>query len=90
MLKRLVFNMVLGAIWFSAAAAAQEEKDAGEQLLENFLENVTTISGRFEQQLIDADNNVIEESAGTLDIRRPGQFRWAYSEPYQQLLSADG
>jgi outer membrane lipoprotein carrier protein len=74
----------------TAAAGAQEPTDAGQQLIEDFLENVTTLSGHFEQQLIDADDNVIEESSGTLDIRRPGQFRWSYSDPYEQVLIADG
>ena len=73
-----------------ATAHAQGGGDAGERLIETFLENVTTISGRFEQQLIDADGNVIEESAGTLDIHRPGRFRWSYTAPYEQVLIADG
>ena len=90
MFRRIAIAVVIGALPLLPVAHAQEENDAGLQLLEGFLENVTTISGRFEQQLIDADNNVIEESAGTLDIRRPGQFRWAYAEPYEQLLIADG
>ena len=90
MFRRTIFAGMIGALSLMSSAHAQEEKDAGMQLLEDFLENVQTISGRFEQQLLDADNNVIEESAGTLDIRRPGQFRWAYAEPYEQLLIADG
>lgn len=65
-------------------------QDEGQALIEDFLQNVTTLSGHFEQQLIDADNNVLETSVGTLDIRRPGQFRWSYSEPYEQILIADG
>jgi len=69
---------------------AQEVKDEGQLLVEDFLQNIVTISGRFEQQLLDADDNVVEESAGTLNIRRPGQFRWSYFDPYQQILVADG
>ena len=58
--------------------------------VEDFLDDVTTISGRFEQELIDADDAVVEESSGTLDIQRPGRFRWSYTEPYRQDLIADG
>lgn len=72
------------------AHAQQEERDAGRLLVEDFLNNVTTMSGRFEQQLVDASSAVIEESSGTLDIRRPGQFRWSYKIPYEQMLVADG
>ncbi len=66
------------------------ERDEGRQLVENFLNDVETMSGRFEQQLIDADDVPIEESSGTLHINRPGQFRWSYFDPYQQILVADG
>ena len=68
----------------------QDETDAGRALVEDFLNNVTTMSGRFEQQLVDASDAIIEESSGTLDIRRPGQFRWSYKAPYEQMLIADG
>jgi len=70
-------------------APGQEQSD-GQALIEDFLNNITTISGRFEQQLVDADDVVIETSTGTLDVRRPGQFRWSYHSPYQQLMVADG
>jgi outer membrane lipoprotein carrier protein len=70
--------------------AHSQEKVDGQALIEDFLNNVTTISGRFEQQLVDADDVVIETSTGTLDVRRPGQFRWSYQSPYQQLMIADG
>lgn len=70
-------------------AFGQDDAD-GQKLIEDFLNDITTISGRFEQQLVDADDVVIETSTGTLDIRRPGQFRWSYASPYQQLLVADG
>ena len=73
-----------------AVTTTAQETDDGQILIESFLRDVTTISGRFEQQLIDADNSLIESSAGTLDIERPGRFRWSYSKPYRQELIADG
>lgn len=82
---------LLSCLLCGAGAHAQlEDKDEGLVLLEDFLNNVITMSGRFEQQLVDASSAVIEESSGTLDIRRPGQFRWSYIEPYEQMLIADG
>jgi len=85
-----ILTVALAVALFAGVTGAQEARDEGQVLIEDFLQNVATLSGRFEQQLIDADNNVIEESAGTLDIRRPGQFRWSYSDPYEQVLIADG
>lgn len=64
--------------------------EVGELLVNNFLEDVITLQGRFEQSLIDAEGAVVERSSGTLKIERPGRFRWAYSEPYEQWLVADG
>jgi outer membrane lipoprotein carrier protein len=80
---------LLACLTMTVTASAQETDD-GQILIESFLQDVTTISGRFEQQLIDADNSLIESSAGTLDIERPGRFRWSYSKPYRQELIADG
>jgi outer membrane lipoprotein carrier protein len=48
------------------------------------------MSGRFEQQLVDADDLVVDESSGTIEIQKPGRFRWTYLEPYEQILVADG
>jgi outer membrane lipoprotein carrier protein len=72
-------------------ANAQARLDeVGELLVNNFLQDVITLQGRFEQSLIDAEGAVVERSSGTLKIERPGRFRWAYSEPYEQWLVADG
>jgi len=71
------------------ASHAQEESD-GQQLLDHFVNDIQTLSGRFEQQLVDADDIVVDESSGTIQIQKPGQFRWTYLEPYEQILVADG
>jgi len=74
-----------------AVAFEQEPADAeGERLVHGFLTDVHTLSARFEQSMIDADGEVVERSSGTLDIERPGRFRWLYREPYEQWLVADG
>ena len=81
---------MLSTLFLVSVGFGQDEIDSGEQLIKDFLRGTSTISGRFEQQLVDANNNVIEESGGTLDIRRPGRFRWVYDDPYEQILVADG
>jgi outer membrane lipoprotein carrier protein len=67
-----------------------EEVDEGRILLDSFLNDVRTMSARFEQSLVDADSIVIEESKGVLEIQRPGRFRWVYDTPYEQVMVADG
>jgi len=73
-----------------AALAQARTDDVGEKLVNDFVTDVITLQGRFEQSLIDAGGAVIERSSGTLEIERPGRFHWAYSEPYEQRLVADG
>ncbi len=78
---------------FGAAAAgaeAQEGKQAGRELVERFVTDVRTMSGRFEQRLVNENDDIVESSSGAFWIMRPGRFRWAYDEPYEQLLVADG
>lgn len=72
------------------ALADTNSEDAGKQLVDEFVFNVTTFQGRFEQSLLDANGQLVEVTSGTLEIHRPGQFRWSYVEPYEQWLVADG
>ena len=78
--------LILGIV---RASCAQGEPD-GQRLLDDFINNVQTMSGRFEQQLVDADDIVIDKSSGTIEFQKPGRFRWTYLEPYEQILVADG
>ena len=80
---------LLGTLAIAGPAAAVAATD-GEALVERFVTGIDTLESRFEQSLIDADGEVVEVTGGTLYIDRPGRFRWAYSEPYEQLLVADG
>jgi chaperone LolA len=91
--KRLVSKALLVVAGFCAGhglCAAETGDSEGKLLLDRFLHQVTTLSARFEQSLVDDNDVVVEESAGTVEISRPGRFRWAYTKPYEQLLIADG
>ena len=89
--KTFPLLMVFALSLAGPTAWAQARVDeVGEQLVNDFVANVITLEGRFEQSLIDAEGIVVERSSGTLEIERPGRFRWSYSEPYEQWLVADG
>jgi outer membrane lipoprotein carrier protein len=90
MLCAVLLAAMLSPAGSTVSGAAEPCAGAAAALLERFVEEVVTMSGRFEQSLIDADDRVVETSEGTFDIRRPGQFRWSYVTPYEQLLVADG
>jgi len=93
-LNRIASFLVLPGLALFGPILADEtvmDREAeGKALVENFVHNIQTLRGSFEQSLVDADNQLIETSTGTLEIQRPGQFRWSYVEPYEQLLVADG
>jgi len=87
---RLLLSLMLIAGMSQQALAQASVDAAGEKLVNDFLTDVITMQGRFEQSLIDAEGEVVEVSGGTLEIERPSRFRWSYSEPYEQWLVADG
>ena len=88
----IIRQVVLAAILLLPMAASAEEavQEEGARLVAAFVNDIATLQGRFEQSLIDADGEVLERTSGTLQIQRPGQFRWTYTQPYEQQLLADG
>ena len=89
-LKRNITGSILIAAVASGPVLAESSADAGRELVDSFVTNVATFAGNFSQTLVDANGEILEVSSGRLEINRPGQFRWAYIEPYEQWLVADG
>lgn len=58
--------------------------------LRRFFADIDTIRGEFRQVLFDTRGEAVERSAGEFAILKPGRFRWEYTEPYEQLIVADG
>ena len=81
---------IAGLLLAVAAHSAETATDDGEALVNAFVTDVVTFAGEFEQSLIDPDGRLLETTTGTLEIQRPGRFRWVYVEPYEQWLIADG
>ncbi len=88
-MMKFLTTILLACAAGSALASPVKAEDA-EKLVRSFVEDVQSMTARFEQTLVDADDNIVEESGGQLEILRPGRFRWSYQEPYEQLLVADG
>lgn len=87
-IRQVFFAVML--ILPSAVFAEDGNTDEGARLVAVFVNDIATLQGRFEQSLLDADGKVLERTSGTLQIQRPGQFRWTYTTPYEQQLVADG
>ena len=82
--------LIAGLLIIGTARAAQPVTDDGEALVNAFVNDVVTFASDFQQSLIDPDGILLEKTSGTLEIQRPGRFRWVYEEPYEQWLVADG
>lgn len=82
-LSGLLFALCLGLAPGAATASAGEA-------LQVFLDGTRTLAANFSQQLFDERKLVIEESRGDLLLRRPGEFRWRYVEPFEQLIVSNG
>ncbi len=82
---RLCALALLGALSLPLAAASAEESP-----IEAFLAEFTTMAADFEQRLLGASGELLENSSGTVRLRRPGMFSWLYREPYVQQIVSDG
>ena len=56
----------------------------------SFLDTVNGFRAQFVQELWSDDQRLIEVAQGTVELQRPGRFRWHYDEPWEQLIVADG
>ena len=66
-------------------SACAHATDAKAQLV-TFLDDLQGLAAEFSQRVMDERGNLLETSRGTLKVKRPGQFRWTYTEPYPQEI----
>lgn len=77
--------LLLGVLYCSSLQAG-----SGHDRLQHFFNNLTGLRADFTQTVIDAHSVTIQNATGTLQLSRPGKFRWDYRTPYEQLIVADG
>jgi outer membrane lipoprotein carrier protein len=77
----LVLSLVAGGAFAATGARAR---------LDVFANGLHSLRGNFQQTVYDAHGNVTGSSRGTLALEAPRLFRWKVTEPYQQLIVADG
>ena len=58
--------------------------------LDAFAHDLHSLSGNFSQMVYDAHGNITGSSHGLLALQAPRLFRWQVTDPYQQLIVADG
>jgi outer membrane lipoprotein carrier protein len=84
------FIAIVASVLTWVAAPAADNAGAGQQRVERFLGSLEGFRADFRQVLNDRAGQVIDESTGTLAIRRPNRFRWEYLKPHEQVIVADG
>jgi len=88
-MKRAI-GLCIGVLLAVAAGAAPAGDAAGIGRVQAYLDGIDTLRARFAQTIEDANGDAVQSSAGVLTIARPNRFRWDYTEPYEQLVLADG
>ncbi|MBL1432122.1 MAG: outer membrane lipoprotein carrier protein LolA [Gammaproteobacteria bacterium] len=90
MMLRMLNNawVVLAAslLLMASAAVADEAQDK----LDRFVVDLTSMRAGFVQTVIDTNGTLVDESEGTMLMRRPGRFRWDYTLPYEQHIITNG
>ncbi len=79
----LLFALLLGSMAANAATGARARLDA-------FANGLHSLQGSFTQTVYDAHGNITGSSRGTLALQGPRLFRWQVTDPYPQLIVADG
>jgi outer membrane lipoprotein carrier protein len=82
----IAFGLLLAAALAHADAAADAVALA---TVERALAALDSVRAGFVQQLVGRDGTTSERAVGTLYLKKPGRFRWDYTEP-RQLIVSDG
>lgn len=60
------------------------------QNFRTFFQNTTSMRAKFHQTVVDNLGRKVQEVTGSMQLQRPGKFRWDYDKPYVQLIVGDG
>ncbi len=87
-LHTLTLGLLLSGLALPLQAASTQEQASTK--LAGLLSGAQTLQGRFSQLTLDATGTQLQESAGTMELKRPGMFRWVTEPPLEQELVSDG
>jgi len=81
-MKKFVLSLLLAAPILAHAAGADRLKE--------FFEKTGAMRAKFEQVVTDNRGQKVQEVSGTMQLLRPGKFRWDYNKPYPHEIVGDG
>ncbi|MDP5192001.1 outer membrane lipoprotein chaperone LolA, partial [Rheinheimera baltica] len=76
----------VGLMFLSGLASAQ----TAEQTLQRKLATINTFSASFEQQVFDAQRQLLQQGKGQLVLKQPAKFRFETTEPEPNVFIGDG
>ncbi|HYG32188.1 MAG TPA: outer membrane lipoprotein chaperone LolA [Methylophilaceae bacterium] len=62
----------------------------GVDQLHAFFNKAQSMRAHFHQTVVDSQGRKVQEVDGTMQLQRPGKFRWDYNKPYVQQIVGDG
>ncbi len=87
-MTRLIATTCLCMLAFGLGA--DEPASGAREQLRQFGDGLEGLSARFEQSVTGADGGLVDRGEGTVSLRRPDLFRWAYEGEFPELIVADG
>lgn len=85
MLKKLIHIFI-----FFVLLPANSQAEKSIEYLQLFLDKTNSLETQFEQKLFDTRGVLLQQSAGTFKLKRPGHFVWDYILPYPQKIISNG
>ncbi|MDP5135371.1 outer membrane lipoprotein chaperone LolA [Rheinheimera baltica] len=76
----------VGLMFLSGLASAQ----TAEQTLQRKLATINTFSASFEQQVFDAQRQLLQQGKGQLVLKQPAKFRFETTKPEPNVFIGDG
>ena len=58
--------------------------------VQRYFQDLQSLRADFIQRVYDERARIVQSSSGQMLMRRPGQFRWDYRTPAEQIIVADG
>jgi outer membrane lipoprotein carrier protein len=83
-----MLRSVLAMLMLSVSVSAIAQN--AEQTLQRKLAAIKTFSANFDQQVFDAQHNILQQGKGELMIKQPALFRFETTEPEPNLFIGDG
>ena len=80
----------LGLLMLSLGASLPAQPLSAVQKLQDDLAGMQSLQAEFRQLTLDDQQQVLQESAGTVQLKKPLKYRWQVQSPYEQQVISDG